>query len=50
MGFGSHLDPHIAINRALTEMNQFLPAVLNPNYSPTTFSNRFLSDEPLIAA
>lgn len=31
MGFGSHLDPRIAINRALTEMNQFIPAVMNVN-------------------
>ena len=29
MGFGAHLDARIAINRALTEMNQFIPAVLN---------------------
>jgi bacteriocin biosynthesis cyclodehydratase domain-containing protein len=27
--FGSHFDPHIAVVRALTEMNQFLPAVMN---------------------
>ena len=27
--FGCHFDPHIAVVRALTEMNQFLPAVLN---------------------
>ena len=24
-GFGAHLDPHIALSRALTELNQFLP-------------------------
>lgn len=29
MGFGAHLDARIAINRAITEMNQFIPAVLN---------------------
>jgi ribosomal protein S12 methylthiotransferase accessory factor len=29
MGFGAHLDARIAINRAVTEMNQFIPAVLN---------------------
>ncbi len=27
MGFGAHLDPSIAVSRALTEMNQFLPAL-----------------------
>jgi oxazoline/thiazoline synthase len=29
MGFGAHLDPRVAINRAVTEMNQFIPAVMN---------------------
>ena len=29
MGFGAHFDPRIAISRAVTEMNQFMPAVLN---------------------
>lgn len=29
MGFGAHLDARIALNRAITEMNQFIPAVLN---------------------
>jgi ribosomal protein S12 methylthiotransferase accessory factor len=29
MGFGAHLDARIGISRALTEMNQFMPAVLN---------------------
>lgn len=28
-GFGAHLDPHIAILRALTELNQLLPAVFH---------------------
>lgn len=27
-GFGAHLDPHIALARALTELNQMLPTVL----------------------
>lgn len=31
LGFGAHLDPKIAIGRALTEINQFLPAVLPTN-------------------
>jgi oxazoline/thiazoline synthase len=29
MGFGAHLDARIGIMRAITEMNQFMPAVLN---------------------
>jgi oxazoline/thiazoline synthase len=29
MGFGAHFDARIALNRALTEMNQFVPAVLD---------------------
>ncbi len=28
MGFGAHLDPRVGILRAITEMNQFMPAVL----------------------
>lgn len=28
-GFGAHLDPRIALLRSLTELNQFLPAVLD---------------------
>ncbi len=27
LGFGAHFDPHVALLRAVTEMNQFLPAV-----------------------
>jgi ribosomal protein S12 methylthiotransferase accessory factor len=27
-GFGAHLDPQVALRRALTEMNQLVPAVL----------------------
>lgn len=29
MGFGAHLDTRIALTRALTELNQFIPALLN---------------------
>ncbi len=29
LGFGAHFDPRIAIIRAVTELNQFLPAVLS---------------------
>jgi oxazoline/thiazoline synthase len=32
LGFGTHLDPQIAILRALTELNQSLPAVLFNKY------------------
>ncbi|GAB2840393.1 TOMM precursor leader peptide-binding protein [Lentzea nigeriaca] len=28
-GFGAHLDPHIALRRCLTELNQVLPAVVD---------------------
>jgi ribosomal protein S12 methylthiotransferase accessory factor len=28
-GFGAHLDPHIALRRSLTELNQVLPAVVD---------------------
>ncbi|HEX5406779.1 MAG TPA: TOMM precursor leader peptide-binding protein, partial [Pseudonocardiaceae bacterium] len=29
-GFGAHLDPAIALRRALTELNQLMPAVVDP--------------------
>lgn len=29
MGFGAHVDMRIAVTRALTELNQFIPALLN---------------------
>lgn len=29
-GFGAHLDPRIALHRALTELNQLMPALLTP--------------------
>jgi bacteriocin biosynthesis cyclodehydratase domain-containing protein len=29
IGFGAHLNAHIGVSRAITEMNQFLPMVLN---------------------
>ncbi len=35
LGFGAHLDPKIAILRALTELNQSLPAVFSNNYERT---------------
>lgn len=36
VGFGAHFDPAIAVSRALTEMNQFIPAVLNVAPDGTT--------------
>ena len=39
--FGAHFDPHIAAVRALTEMNQFLPAVINVDRD-----GRYAFDDP----
>lgn len=36
IGFGAHLDPKLAILRALTEVNQFLPAVTRVNQDGST--------------
>ncbi|MGK7914616.1 MAG: TOMM precursor leader peptide-binding protein [Prochloraceae cyanobacterium] len=36
LGFGAHFDPKLAIQRALTELSQVLPAVLNANPDGTT--------------
>ena len=45
LGFGAHFDPKIAILRAITEVNQFLPAIrlTNPDGSTrkTSASGRF---------
>jgi len=30
-GFGAHLDPHVAARRALTELNQVMPAMVGPD-------------------
>jgi ribosomal protein S12 methylthiotransferase accessory factor len=43
LGFGSHLDPSIAVVRALTELNQFLPAV---SVHETDGSTRYKADSP----
>jgi oxazoline/thiazoline synthase len=43
MGFGAHLDPHTAAMRALTELNQFLPAVNERNPDGTT---NYWMDDP----
>jgi ribosomal protein S12 methylthiotransferase accessory factor len=36
IGFGAHLDPRLALLRALTEVNQFLPAILKSNADGST--------------
>jgi ribosomal protein S12 methylthiotransferase accessory factor len=36
IGFGAHLDPKLALLRALTEVNQFLPAILKTNADGST--------------
>jgi ribosomal protein S12 methylthiotransferase accessory factor len=36
IGFGAHLDPRLALLRALTEVNQFLPAILKRNPDGST--------------
>ena len=43
IGFGAHLDPHTAALRALTELNQFLPAVCERNPDGTT---NYWMDDP----
>lgn len=61
LGFGAHIDPYVAAMRALTEMNQFLPAIArrdeygNTIYwedDPTTLSfwqNTKLAEEPWLS-
>ncbi|MFG1837095.1 TOMM precursor leader peptide-binding protein [Micromonospora sp. NPDC049175] len=41
VGFGAHLDARVALTRALTEVNQFLPAVAGP-----TSGSRYGVDDP----
>ncbi|WP_224412301.1 TOMM precursor leader peptide-binding protein [Oscillatoria salina] len=36
LGFGAHFDPKLAVQRALTEVNQLLPPVLTANADGTT--------------
>ncbi|WP_242032862.1 TOMM precursor leader peptide-binding protein [Oscillatoria sp. FACHB-1406] len=36
LGYGSHFDPKIAVQRALTEVNQILPAVFSANADGST--------------
>ncbi|MEU5903044.1 TOMM precursor leader peptide-binding protein [Micromonospora sp. NPDC047467] len=42
VGFGAHLDARVALTRALTEVNQFLPAVPGP----TSARNRYGINDP----
>lgn len=46
MGFGAHFDIEIAISRAMTEMNQFLPAVINvvTDADDYAFADPYLQD------
>ncbi|MET7467428.1 TOMM precursor leader peptide-binding protein [Micromonospora sp. NPDC005686] len=37
VGFGAHLDARVALTRALTEVNQFLPAVGGPGSGPNRY-------------
>lgn len=53
-GFGAHLDPVVALRRALTEMNQVLPAVLGdrlPSDDPdvkTWWANATVRNQPYL--
>lgn len=38
LGFGAHFDPSVALLRALTELNQILPAVSAPDRGGTTYA------------
>ncbi|SDJ49934.1 ribosomal protein S12 methylthiotransferase accessory factor [Actinokineospora alba] len=40
MGFGAHLDPHVALRRALSELNQMMPAVVDAR------AGEYDSDDP----
>lgn len=43
LGFGAHTDPQIALYRALTEMNQFIPTILNKHNNENIY--RYASKE-----
>jgi bacteriocin biosynthesis cyclodehydratase domain-containing protein len=43
VGFGAHFDPQIAVARALTELNQFLPEVMARDAAGATV---YLDDDP----
>lgn len=42
-GFGAHFDPAVAVSRALTEMDQFMPAVLSIDAAGST---QYAFDDP----
>lgn len=44
LGFGAHVDPYIAAMRALTEMNQFLPAIARHDEHGNTI---YWEDDPM---
>lgn len=44
LGFGAHFDPHIAILRALTELNQSLPAVFATKHEQSRAYRNHLSE------
>jgi ribosomal protein S12 methylthiotransferase accessory factor len=44
LGYGAHFDPKLAIQRALTEVNQLVPAVLSADVDGNT---QYLSYDPL---
>jgi ribosomal protein S12 methylthiotransferase accessory factor len=46
IGFGAHVDPRMALMRALTEVNQFLPAVAQRN--PDGSTNYWMDDADAI--
>ena len=48
LGFGAHFDPRLAVQRALTEVNQILPAVLSANADGTT-QYATSADPPVLA-
>jgi bacteriocin biosynthesis cyclodehydratase domain-containing protein len=53
-GFGAHLDPQVALRRALTELSQMLPAVLEGGYTGDEpdmaywWANATVADEPYV--
>jgi ribosomal protein S12 methylthiotransferase accessory factor len=53
LGFGAHFDAKIALSRALTEMNQFLPDIAAKNLPPTFVNDlgdgAFLDPDPAVA-
>ncbi|MEV7043164.1 TOMM precursor leader peptide-binding protein [Amycolatopsis sp. NPDC051061] len=44
LGFGAHLDPAVALRRALTELNQMMPAVLDGRLGGDPDAVRWLRD------